>query len=202
MSERIQEQQAAITAVLMEGQNTHLILDGEEWNTIEGLINVLKPFQKVTEAMSGEKYSTISTVKLLLFKLLKVTLKVSDSDSLINVRIKEAVSSDLSTQYNESCIHQLLNVVTYLDPWYKNLPYLNEREKREVLQEVESMLMSHVALVEARDLEDSTELTSEADDEIIPSKTKKKPVHLLNCLEIFSLQRSHIRTLLIMSGMT
>ena len=62
MLERIEEQQAAIAAVLMEGRNTHLILDGEEWNTIEGLINVLKPFQKSTEAMSGEKYSTISTV--------------------------------------------------------------------------------------------------------------------------------------------
>ena len=63
----------------MEGQNTHLIPDGEEWNTIEGLINVLKPFQKATdhEAMSDEKYSTISTVKPLLFKLLKITLKVT-----------------------------------------------------------------------------------------------------------------------------
>ena len=79
--------------------------------------------------MSGEKYSTISTVKPLLFKLLKVTLKVSDNDSPINVRINGAISSDLSTWYNEDCIHQLLNVVTYLDPRYKNLPYLNEREK-------------------------------------------------------------------------
>ena len=127
--------------------------------------------------MSGEKYSTISIVKPLLFKLLKVTLKVSDSDSPINVRIKEAVSSDLSTRLKEGCIHQLLHVVTYLDPRYKNLPYLNEREKREELQEVESMLMSHVTLVEARDLEDSTELTLEADDESIPPKKKKSLVH-------------------------
>lgn len=142
--------------------------------------------------MSGEKYSTISIVKPLLFKLLKVTLKVSDSDSPINVRIKEAVSSDLSTRYNEGCIHQLLNVVTYLDPRYKNLPYLNEREKREVLQEVESMLMSHVALVEARDLEDSTELTSEADDESIPPKKKKKPGPLTKLLgDIFTSEKSY-----------
>ena len=192
MLERIQEQQAAIAAVLMEGRNTHLIPNGEEWNTIEVLINVLKPFQKATEAMSGEKHSTISIVKPLLFKLLKVTLKVSDSDSPINVRIKEALSSDLSTRYNEGCIHQLLNVVTYLDSRYKNLPYLNEREKREVLQEVESMLMSHVALVEARDLEDSTELTSEADDESIPPKKKKRPGPLTKLLgDIFTSEKSY-----------
>ena len=142
--------------------------------------------------MSGEKYSTISIVKPLLFKLLKVTLKVSDSDSPINVRIKEAVSSDLNTRYNEGCIHQLLNVVTYLDPRYKNLPYLNEREKRKELQEVESMLMSHVALVEARDLEDSTELTLEADDESIPPKKKKKPGPLIKLLgDIFTSEKSY-----------
>ena len=142
--------------------------------------------------MSGEKYSTISIVKPLFFKLLKVTLKVSDSDSPINVRIKEAVSSDLSTRYNEGCIHQLLNVVIYLDSQYKNLPYLNEREKREVLQEVESMLMSHVALVEARDLEDSTELTLEADDESIPPKKKKKPGPLIKLLgDIFTSEKSY-----------
>ena len=35
------------------------------------------------------------------------------------------------------------------------------------------MLMSHVALVEARDLEDSTELTSEADDESNHQKEEK-----------------------------
>ena len=76
--------------------------------------------------MSGEKYSTISTVKPLLFKLLKVTLKVSDSDSPTNKRIKEVVSSDLSTRYDEGCIQQL-------DPRYKNLPFLNESEKVKVL---------------------------------------------------------------------
>ena len=70
-----------------------------------------------------EKYSTISIVKPLLLKL----LKVSDSDSPINVRIKEAVSFDLNTLWDY--IHQLLNVVTHLDPQYKNLPYLNEKEK-------------------------------------------------------------------------
>ena len=110
------------------------------------------------------------------------------------MRIKEAVSSDLSTRYNEDCIQQLLNVITYLDPRYKNLPYLNESEKRKVLQEVESMLMSHVSLVEARDLEDSTdstELTSEPDNESIPPKQKKKSDPLTKLLgDIFTSEKS------------
>ena len=66
------------------------------------------------------------------------------------MRIKEAVSFELSTRYvyNEDCIQQLLNVITYLDPQYKKLLF-NDSEKRKVLQEIDLMLMSHVSLVEA-----------------------------------------------------
>ena len=71
------KQQSAIGAVLIEGRNTHLIPNSKKWDTIDGLIGVCKPFQKATEAMSGVKCS-ISTVKPLLFKMLKITLKVND----------------------------------------------------------------------------------------------------------------------------
>ena len=99
----------------------------------------------------------------------------SDSPTKKNKRNKEAVSSDLSTRYDEDCIQQLLNVVTHLDPRCKNLPFLNESEKRKVLQDVESMLMNHVSLVEDRDVEESTEIPSEeADNESLPPRKKKK----------------------------
>ena len=87
-----------------------------------GLLVFLSLFKRLLKRCQV-KYSTISTVKPLLFKLLKVILKVSYSDSPTNKRIKEVVSSDLSMRYDESCIQQLLNVVTYLDPRYKNLPF-------------------------------------------------------------------------------
>ena len=40
MLERIQEWQAAIAAVLMEGHNIHPIPGGEEWTTIDTLIDI------------------------------------------------------------------------------------------------------------------------------------------------------------------
>ena len=182
MLERIQEQQAAIAAVLMEGRNTHLIPDGEEWVTIDGLISVHKPFQKATEAMSGEKYSTISTVKPLLFKLLMVTLQVCDADSSTTKRIQEAVSSDLSTRYDDVSIKELLNVVTYLDPRYKSLPFLNAAEKTKILQDVESMVMNHVS-----EAEESTELTSATSSlETEPSGSEGPPTKKTAQLKILS----------------
>ena len=53
------------------------------------------------------------------------------------------------------------------------------------------MLVSYVALVEARDLKDSTELTSEADNESVPQRKKKKPGPLTKLLgDIFTSEKS------------
>ena len=56
---RVSKQQAAIAAVLMEGRLQHLMHEGEEWNIIENLVNILHPFQGTTEVMSIDKYPTI-----------------------------------------------------------------------------------------------------------------------------------------------
>ena len=62
MLQRVSEQQAAIVAVLIEGKVQYLMPEGEEWNIIDNLINILEPFQKITEAISNEKFPTISSV--------------------------------------------------------------------------------------------------------------------------------------------
>ena len=76
-------------AVLMEGRVRYLMPEGGDWTVIEELVNILEPFQKVTEAMSTEKYPTISSVKPLLYKLLERVLKVEDSDSSISKQMKK-----------------------------------------------------------------------------------------------------------------
>ena len=55
--------------------------EDEEWSIIEVLVDILKPFQQATEAMGAVKYPTLSTVKPLLYKLVKRTLAVKESDS-------------------------------------------------------------------------------------------------------------------------
>ena len=61
---RLLEQQAAIAAVLIEGDSKHryLMPDNDEWTLIESLVTVLKPFQKATEMMSTAKYPSLSTI--------------------------------------------------------------------------------------------------------------------------------------------
>jgi len=69
MLQRVSEQQAAIAAVLIEGKVQYLLPEGEEWNIIESLIDILEPFQKTTEVMCRQKFPTISSVRPLLYKL-------------------------------------------------------------------------------------------------------------------------------------
>ena len=44
MLQRLQEQQAAIAATLMESKDTHLMPEGSEWKIIDQLVEVLTPF--------------------------------------------------------------------------------------------------------------------------------------------------------------
>jgi hypothetical protein len=99
MLERLQEQQAAIAAVLVDDRShRHLIPDVQEWILIAELITILKPFQLATE-ISASKYPTVSLLRPFLFKLMNHTLKHDDSDTSNLRSMKEAVATDLSSCY-------------------------------------------------------------------------------------------------------
>ena len=44
MLQHVAEQQAALTAVLIEGKAQYLMSEGEEWSIIDDLIKILEPF--------------------------------------------------------------------------------------------------------------------------------------------------------------
>ena len=130
MPERIMEQQAAIAAVLMAGKVWHLMPDGNDWTVIELLVDILKPFQHATEVMSAVKYPTVSLVKPLLYILLEKTLKVHDSDASTAREVKKAIRNDLQEQYQSATVQRIMNVATFLDLCYKELPFLDVISKR------------------------------------------------------------------------
>ena len=99
MLQRVSEQQAAIAAVLIKSKVQYLMPEGEEWSIIDNLIKILDPFQRITEAMSNEKFPTISSVRPLLYKLLEKTLKITSDDNATTKAMKEAISKDLSNRY-------------------------------------------------------------------------------------------------------
>ena len=72
---------------------------------MEELITILKP-----EAMSTEKYPSISSVR----------------DTSTARAIKEAVRSDLVARYTDPSIENMINIMAFLYPRYKELPLYRE----------------------------------------------------------------------------
>ena len=171
MLERLMEQQAAIAAVLMEGKVRHLMPEGDEWTVIELLVDILEPFHRATEAMGAAKYPTLSTVKPLLHVLLEKTLKVTSSDTAVAKEVKEAIRRDL---HDDAAVQRLMNVATFLDPCYKELPFLSYISKRTVIDQVEDELLS---MESTEPMEPET--PQEKDEEPPAKKAKKGPVSKL-----------------------
>ncbi|XP_069748118.1 E3 SUMO-protein ligase ZBED1-like isoform X2 [Narcine bancroftii] len=146
MLQRLKEQQTAIAATLFEDSiNYHLMPESIEWNSIEGLVELLQPFQQATEMMSRLKYPIISMVKPLLHVLLNSALKDSDSDSHLLSAVKETIGKELSEAYQLSPDLELfLHSATFLDPRYKKVPFLSIVQQKQVenkiMEEATSLL--------------------------------------------------------------
>lgn len=122
MLDRLLEQQAAIAAVLIEGDSKHryLMPDNDEWTLIESLVTVLRPFQKATEMMSTAKYPSLSTIQPLLYMLVNQTLATADDDSRAILSVKKAIKDDLICRYTSPQLKGLLDLSTYLDCRYSS----------------------------------------------------------------------------------
>ena len=168
MLERLMEQQAPIAAVLMDGKVRHLMPEGEEWSVIEVLVDILKPFQQATEAMGAVSYPTLSTVKPLLYKLVNRTLEVKENDTVVAKEVKLNIKRDLQERYSTPSVARILNITTFLDPRYKELPFLDQLTRRRIIDEVQDELL----VMEETEKEDPPEVEEVIEGEP-PSKKKK-----------------------------
>ena len=104
-------QQQAICAVLLDSEkhrDKDLMPTSQEFTVAEELLAILKPFNDTTEAVSGERYPTLSIV-LPILELLHVTLKATDYDSHLVKEIKCVIRADLELRYQGG-----INTVTQL----------------------------------------------------------------------------------------
>ena len=125
MLQHLIEQQTAISAVLIEGKDSHLMLESGDWEVVEMLADLLKPFQQATTVMGAVRYPTLSTVKPLLYKLLTKTLKITDDDCPTAKAVKQEIKKDLEDRYHKTTVERIINFATFLDPRYKELPFLD-----------------------------------------------------------------------------
>ena len=129
MLERICEQQASICAALVDLKRVDLMLQDSDVKIMENLVEILKPFFKITETISGENYITVSSIKPLLYHLLNTDLNARDDDLGAIKQLKETVKGNLQLRYQDSEASKSLDMACFLDPRFKELPFLSTVER-------------------------------------------------------------------------
>ena len=131
----------------------NLIFDEIEWNVIEQVISVLKPFKMAQKHLEGEKYVTISYIPLMI-DFIENKLQSVLANATTNENVKSLVQSmiiDFQNRWGNNHIrkfnpyvvrgfykrqvgcHPLIIMTSALDPRLKNLSFIrNEDEKEDV----------------------------------------------------------------------
>ncbi|CAF1685048.1 unnamed protein product [Rotaria magnacalcarata] len=95
-----------------------LILNQHEWNLLNCLKNVLKPFLQTTTALSGQKYPTMA-LSFYVFRLLSHFLESTSDDDSITIALKESLLYWFNVQCKAklpSGQFEIMMVAAFLDP--------------------------------------------------------------------------------------
>ena len=125
MMERILEQQQPLSATLSQIQKVDLMPTDSEISAMYDFVKFMKPFAEMTEAIGGEKWVTISSVRPLIHKITQVFLQSCEDDSTLVKEMKQLMIIKINEYYGEDCDMQVLNKAMLLDPRFKNALFVS-----------------------------------------------------------------------------
>lgn len=128
MMERLQEERRALTIYCIENENKFHPLIPEQWEWLQQLLFVLKPFEQITKNLSSNEAiisETIPTV-MALKKFVSSDLSSTASSSTSNAKIFENLSEtkknilkSLNKRFDNILQKECLIVASFLDPRFK-----------------------------------------------------------------------------------
>lgn len=129
MVQRILEQLPAISHVLSPDRKArHLIPMWQDIEVLEAINNTLTPLADFTDALSGEQYVSISSVKPVLHLFETSVLAVENDDTEFTRSLKSKILGYLQEKYSDPKTQDLLDMATALDPRFK-MSYIREEVK-------------------------------------------------------------------------
>uniref|UniRef100_A0A9J7X243 HAT C-terminal dimerisation domain-containing protein n=1 Tax=Cyprinus carpio carpio TaxID=630221 RepID=A0A9J7X243_CYPCA len=131
MIQRILEQLPAISQVLNDRKVRHLVPTWQAIEDLEAMNNTLSPLAEFTDALSGELYVSISSVKPVLHLFKTSVLAVQEDDAEFTKSIKSNILKYLQEKYSDPQTQDLLDMATTLDPRFK-MNYISEEKKATV----------------------------------------------------------------------
>ena len=188
MIDRILEQERAIRRVLSEDRKVaHLVLTWQDIDVLTSVHKALDPFADFTDALSGDSYVTVSSIKPTLSFIKEATM-ATDDDTSLTADLKARIKADFQKRYTGDVAQTLQNMATWLDPRYKTA-YLTEEECRNAADKIkDEMIAFEVEWALAGDTADeahrnedpnTSDNNENVNDQPAAKKTKKSLAELL-----------------------
>ena len=119
----------------------------------------MKPIIEITEAIGGEKWVTISTVRPPLHKLLEDYSSCKPLDSKLKKDMTTAMADNIAGRYVQSAL-MFLNISTFLDQRLKLPAFLTDEEKAPLLEYIEAEVVKNTLVTVKKVTEDTQEDTN------------------------------------------
>lgn len=177
MMERLLEQKLAILHVLNDRTVTlrkialDLIIQEEEWNNIEEIVNILKPFELATTFMSSEKQPTASIIQPLSISFKNNFLKINQNDNEFISEFKYIVRQDFQERYEilgddsdeiaPSSVYDRYDNVTILDKCnFFDLRYRNKERRFGIFHKIKNQIEAELLMYQ----DEQEEFVSKSND--------------------------------------
>lgn len=172
MLERYLQMHVAVFATLLSKELTNKdkdikFIQDEELILAEKVKECMKPLKTATTMLCSEKHPTVSVIHPLYNKLLKTYLNATDNDIPAISALKSAIASDLEGRYNK---HQkVLLLATALDPRFKDLQHLDDKERFDVYNDLISDISQSILPVRVKQESDNNTPISQTETQTLPS---------------------------------
>lgn len=143
-------------------------------SVLDSLNKALGPLFEFTDALSGEKYVSVSFLKPVLHLFNEEILNAKEGETELNKAVKGGVLKYLNEKYDDPATNNILDMATLVDPRFKTtymrenqVPFIKNRAVTEVLDMVEG------ATAPATDETAVASTSTEAAADDPPAKKKK-----------------------------
>lgn len=151
MIDRVLEQHKAIAQVLSSDRKLrHLTLSWQDIDVLEAINKSLSPLVEFTDALSGEKYISVSFLKPTLHLFRNSILEVQEDDTDLVKSIKQKIVDYLNDKYSDPETQELLDMASALDPRFK-FKYVNKDNRGSIedrlTAEMKSVMTAMVVII-------------------------------------------------------
>lgn len=149
----------------------------QDISLLESINKALGPLTEFTDALSGEKYVSVSFLKPVLHLFNTEVLRRQD-DTELTEAIREGILEYLNEKYDDQTTEDLLDMATLVDPRFKTA-YIQDEERVELIKaraatEMEDIVGSERALTAAAPSPSPAAAAAEEEDDPEPTLPARK----------------------------